>query len=80
MSTEVMTRALPGPAPRQPHTRLRLEHFVMAAAVVALIVLVVLPLAFLLVGSVQRAGAGSASIISPRCCRAGSTSTRSGIR
>ncbi len=53
MSTEVMTRALPGPAPRQPHTRLRLEHFVMAAAVVALIVLVVLPLVFLLVGSVR---------------------------
>src|SRR4051812_29211493 len=53
MSTEVMSRALPGPAPRQPHTRLRLEHFVMAAAVVALIVLVVLPLGFLLVGSVR---------------------------
>ena len=53
MSTEVMTRALPGPAPRQPHTRLRLEHFVMAAAIVALIVLVVLPLLFLLVGSVR---------------------------
>src|SRR6478752_2120128 len=53
MSTEVMTRALPGPAPRQPHTRLRLEHCVMAAAVVALIILVVLPLLFLLTGSLK---------------------------
>src|SRR3954464_11184851 len=53
MSTEVMSRALPGPAPRRPHTRLRLEHFVMAAAVVALIILVVLPLLFLLIGSLR---------------------------
>jgi iron(III) transport system permease protein len=34
-------------------TRLRLEHFVMGAAIVALVVLVVLPLLFLLLGSVR---------------------------
>jgi iron(III) transport system permease protein len=48
-----MSTALPRPAPRQPRTRLRLEHVVMGAAVVALIVLVVLPLLFLLIGSVR---------------------------
>jgi iron(III) transport system permease protein len=53
MSTEVMSTALPRPAPPQPRTRLRLEHVVMGAAVVALIVLVVLPLLFLLIGSVR---------------------------
>jgi iron(III) transport system permease protein len=43
------------PAPRVAHrvARWRLEHVIMAAAVVALIVLVVLPLAFLLIGSVR---------------------------
>ena len=52
MSTEVMSTALrPRLTPRPPRTRLRLEHFVMGGAVVSLIVLVVLPLAFLLVGS-----------------------------
>jgi iron(III) transport system permease protein len=53
MSTEVMSTALPRPAPRRPYTRLRLEHFVMGAAILALIVLVVLPLLFLLLGSVK---------------------------
>jgi iron(III) transport system permease protein len=53
MSSEVMRGALPRPAPQRPHTRLRLEHFVMAAAVLALIVLVVMPLLFLLVGSLR---------------------------
>ena len=52
MSTEVMSTALrPRLTPRPRWTRLRLEHFVMGGAVVSLIVLVVLPLAFLLVGS-----------------------------
>src|SRR5215813_9434653 len=49
------TAALTMPAPRVAHRvpRWRLEHVIMAAAVVALIVLVVLPLAFLLLGSVR---------------------------
>src|SRR5215204_2428303 len=53
MSTEVLTTALPPLARRRPHTRLRLEHFVMGAAIVALIILVVLPLLFLLIGSLK---------------------------
>ncbi|MCC6890915.1 MAG: iron ABC transporter permease [Hyphomicrobiales bacterium] len=39
------------PTPRAARRRLRLEHVVMGGAILALIVLVVLPLAFLLVGS-----------------------------
>src|SRR5215217_515386 len=53
MSTEVLTTALPPLARRRPHSRLRLEHFVMGAAIVALIILVVLPLLFLLIGSLK---------------------------
>src|SRR5829696_7720852 len=53
MSTEVLSTTLPRLARRRPHTRLRLEHFVMAAAIVALIILVVLPLLFLLIGSLK---------------------------
>src|SRR5262245_42933906 len=46
-----LTMPAPRAAPRAP--RWRLEHVIMAAAVGALIVLVVLPLAFLLLGSVR---------------------------
>src|SRR5437899_8667359 len=54
MSTEVMRTALrPGLAARRPPRRLRLEQFVMGGAIVALIVLVVLPLLFLLIGSLK---------------------------
>jgi iron(III) transport system permease protein len=54
MSTEVMRTALrPGLAARRPPRRLRLEHFIMGGAIVALIVLVVLPLLFLLIGSLK---------------------------
>jgi iron(III) transport system permease protein len=57
MSTEVMSTALrPRLSPRPPRTRLRLEHVVMGGAILSLIVLVVLPLAFLLVGSFKGAG------------------------
>ena len=57
MSIGVMSTALrPRLSPRPPRTRLRLEHVVMGGAVVSLIVLVVLPLAFLLVGSFKGAG------------------------
>src|SRR5919202_67157 len=49
--TASLTMAAPRLPPRAP--RWRLEHVIMAAAVVALIVLVVLPLAFLLLGSVR---------------------------
>ena len=52
MSTQVMSTAL-RPALARRGRRLRLEHFVMGGAVVALIVLVVLPLLFLLIGSVR---------------------------
>ncbi len=54
MSTEVMTAALrPRAARRAPYRRLRFEHVVMGGAIVSLIVLVVLPLLFLLIGSVK---------------------------
>ncbi len=54
MSTEVMTAALrPRVVRRAPYRRLRFEHVVMGAAIVSLIVLVVLPLLFLLIGSVK---------------------------
>src|SRR5436305_2765585 len=53
MSTGVLSTPLPRLERRSPHTRLRLEHFVMGAAVVALIILVVLPLLFLLIGSLK---------------------------
>jgi iron(III) transport system permease protein len=53
MSTEVLSTPLPRLARGRPHTRLRLEHFVMGAAIVALIILVVLPLLFLLIGSLK---------------------------
>ena len=57
MSTEVMSTALrPRLSPRRPRMRLRLEHVVMGGAIISLIVLVVLPLAFLLVGSFKGAG------------------------
>src|SRR5690242_13177108 len=53
-----MTATLTIPAPPRPRerSRLRLEHVIMAAAVLALVVLVVLPLLFLLVGSVRGEG------------------------
>ena len=54
---------------------MRLEHVVMGGAIVSLIVLVVLPLAFLLVGSFKGAGGVSLEPI-PRCSPAGSTSMR----
>src|SRR5215212_1184681 len=53
MSTEVLSTPLPRLERRRSHTRLRLEHFVMGAAIVALIILVVLPLLFLLIGSLK---------------------------
>jgi hypothetical protein len=57
MSTDVMSTALrPRLSPRPARTWLRLEHVVMGAAIVSLIVLVVLPLAFLLVGSFKSSG------------------------
>src|SRR5215203_4693974 len=53
MSTEVLSSTLPQLRRRRPATNLRLEHFVMGAAIVALIILVVLPLLFLLIGSLK---------------------------
>src|SRR5262247_2903533 len=54
MSTQVMGTALrPGPAVRKPGRRLRVEHVVMAGAIVSLIILVVLPLMWLLYGSLR---------------------------
>jgi len=54
MSTDVMSNTLrTGRAAREPARRLRIEHVVMGAAVVALIVLVVLPLLWLLYGSLK---------------------------
>jgi iron(III) transport system permease protein len=54
MSTQVMSPALrPALARRAPRSRFRLEHFVMGGAVACLIVLVVLPLIFLLIGSLK---------------------------
>ena len=49
MTTDVVSATLrPGLARPQPRTRIRLEHVVMGGAIVALIVLVVLPLCSLL--------------------------------
>jgi iron(III) transport system permease protein len=54
MTTDVVRATLrPGRARPQPRTRIRLEHVVMGGAIVALIVLVVLPLCSLLLGSVK---------------------------
>jgi iron(III) transport system permease protein len=53
MTTEVLSSTLSQGRRRRPATNLRLEHFVMGAAVVALIILVVLPLLFLLIGSLK---------------------------
>src|SRR5215213_3426612 len=53
MSTEVLSSTLPQLRRRRPATNLRLEHFVMGAAIVALIILVVLPRLFLLIGSLK---------------------------
>src|SRR5215510_388059 len=51
---EAMTTVtMPAPAGFRRVPRLRLEHVIMAGAVVALVILVVLPLLFLLVGSVR---------------------------
>ncbi|MGH8639017.1 MAG: ABC transporter permease, partial [Burkholderiales bacterium] len=56
MSTEVMSAALPPALTRRvPRRRPRLEHVVMGGAIVSLIVLVVLPLLWLLLGSVKGA-------------------------
>src|SRR6478672_9992157 len=52
MSTEAMSTTLRVPA-RRPSRQLRLEHFVMGGAIVALIVLVVLPLLWLFYGSLR---------------------------
>src|SRR2546430_4229459 len=54
MSTEVM-RTAPRAVPLQkrPTRQLRLEHVVMGGAIAALIVLIVLPLVFLLIGSLK---------------------------
>jgi iron(III) transport system permease protein len=60
MSTQVMGTTLrPQLARRRPRMRLRLDHVIMAAAIVALIVLVVMPLAFLLIGSFRSAEGAS---------------------
>jgi iron(III) transport system permease protein len=54
MSTEVMSTALrSGLAARRPARRIRLEHIVMGGAIVSLIILVVLPLLWLLYGSLR---------------------------
>ncbi len=54
MTTEVATAALPTGLDRRPSgKRPRLEHVVMGAAIIALVVLVVLPLLSLLLGSVR---------------------------
>jgi iron(III) transport system permease protein len=54
MSTEVMSAALrPAPTRRPRRRGPRLEHFVMGGAIVSLVVLVVLPLLWLLFGSVK---------------------------
>src|SRR5215475_848221 len=54
MSTEVMRTALQsGPSARSGARRLRLEHVVMAGAILSLIILVVLPLLWLLYGSLH---------------------------
>ena len=54
MTTDVVSATLrPGLARPVPRTRIRLEHVVMGGAIVALIVLVVLPLCSLLLGSVK---------------------------
>jgi iron(III) transport system permease protein len=56
MSTEAMSAALPPALSRRvPRWKPRLEHFVMGGAIVSLIVLVVLPLLWLLLGSVKGA-------------------------
>ncbi len=54
MTTDVVRATLHPPLARAPlRARLRLEHVVMGGAIVALIVLVVLPLLSLLFGSVR---------------------------
>jgi iron(III) transport system permease protein len=55
VGSSAFDKAVPGPAvvPGRRAFKLRLEHVVMGGAVVSLIVLVVLPLAFLLVGSLR---------------------------
>jgi iron(III) transport system permease protein len=54
MSTEVMSTTLgAGPAARSGARRLRLEHVVMAGAILSLIILVVLPLLWLFYGSLR---------------------------
>jgi iron(III) transport system permease protein len=59
MSTDVMSTTLRPRLSPPSRMRLRLDHVVMGGAVVSLIVLVVLPLAFLLVGSFKGAGGPS---------------------
>src|SRR5438067_1857711 len=54
MTTQVMDAGVrKAPLPKRPARRLRFEHLVMGGAILALIVLVVLPLLFLLVGSLK---------------------------
>src|SRR5215470_15266549 len=54
MSTEVMNTVLrSGPAARSGARRLRLEHVIMAGAILSLIILVVLPLLWLFYGSLR---------------------------
>jgi iron(III) transport system permease protein len=53
MSTEVLSTTLPRLPRPAAHKRMRLEQFVMGGAIVALIILVVLPLLSLLFGSVK---------------------------
>jgi iron(III) transport system permease protein len=48
-----MSPALAAPAPARLPRRVRLEHVVMGAAIVALIILVVMPLVYLLLGSIK---------------------------
>ena len=68
MSTEVMSTALrPRVARRPPRTQLRLEHVVMGGAIVCLIVLVVLPLAFAAVRQLQERRRLEPRCTIPRC-------------
>ena len=80
MTTDVVSATLrPGLARPPLRDRLKLEHVVMGGAVVALIVLVVLPLLSLLFGSVKGEDGLSFDHFA-RCCPDGSTSPRSRIR
>ncbi len=75
MSSEAVSLRAGFAEPRL-RTRLRLEHFVMGGAIVALIVLVVLPLLSLLLGSVRGEDGLEPRAFLARCCPAASTCRR----